>query len=346
VAQDGGVRGQRARIPFLNCVQKERGNGRPRVQLYRERTFALSQRGRRKHLLDRRDGALVMITAGGRSGARVVKRAAEEGRRRLRLAVIAEQDIEHLPVLVDRPIAGALLFALVAEQEDLVHPPARARPATVPAHVGRQERAEGLDPAQHGALGDVDPSLHQEDHRARGGARMAELPAHRREDNLPRPAIPGERRCGVLSAAAMAASTPLAVPPNSVSPVAFRGGLVARRTGWHEVRTLPATANVANSCTGPVTATMLNGWRRGRSTPGRSLAAGCGRGATTPSRQMARGAPGCRLPSARSAASRRHRCGQLGRGRSAPFSSRASRCPGHSSCLTWRTTVPPQHGCV
>jgi hypothetical protein len=87
--------------------------------------------------------------------------ATEEGLGGGEVTVLSQQNIHHLPVLVDRPIQVALLGA--TEEEYFVDPPAPAEAPTVPACLDGELRAEGLGPAE-----DRGPRRRR---RARRGAR-------------------------------------------------------------------------------------------------------------------------------------------------------------------------------
>ena len=107
-------------------------------------------------------GLVVVAHDGVRRDSTGRERAAEERLRRLGVAVVAvvaEQHVEDLAVLVDGSVQGALLRAPVPKEEALVHRPCPAGPSTVLADRRRAPRPEGLDPPQGGPLGDVDAPL-------------------------------------------------------------------------------------------------------------------------------------------------------------------------------------------
>ncbi len=76
-----------------------------------------------------------------------------------RVAVITEQHVHDHTVLVDRPIQVTLLT--LAEQKDFVDEPPPANP-TPAANLGGQQGPEHLDPAQDGAMRNVDAALGQQ----------------------------------------------------------------------------------------------------------------------------------------------------------------------------------------
>ena len=100
----------------------------------------------------------------------------------------------HLPLLVDGPTQVSLFLAAIPKEEHLVHKPCHAWPPAVLVHLRREQRAEGLDPAQHRAPRDVEPAPGEEHHHAGGGQRVRQGPPHRHQDHLRRPAVAREGR--------------------------------------------------------------------------------------------------------------------------------------------------------
>ena len=86
----------------------------------------------------------------------------EERPGRVRIPPFAKEDVDHLAVLIDRPVQVPFLLALPSEEEDLVHVPAPSdAPAVLPDRVG-QLWAEGLDPGEHRPGRHIHPSLREE----------------------------------------------------------------------------------------------------------------------------------------------------------------------------------------
>ena len=121
--------------------------------LDRRRRLAMSavqpradMRGLGQYLLDGLDGGLVMIgTHLRRLPAGTRQRLPEEGFGGLRIALLPEQDIHHLPVFVYRPLERVLVLA--PEEEPLVDVALGAQRRAVLAHRGGEQRPEGLHPA-------------------------------------------------------------------------------------------------------------------------------------------------------------------------------------------------------
>ena len=205
----------------------------------------------RETLTDGLHGGLVMVAHDGvRRDSTGRERAAEERLRHLGVAVVAvvaEQHVEDLAVLVDGPVQGAFLRAPVPNEEALVHLPCPAGPSTVLADRRRVPRPEGLDPPQDGPLGDVDAPLGEEHHHAGGGERVAQLPADRQQDHLRRPTVPREGRHRSRREGTVAGPTHETLAAGAVAAVALGGRTPARGTKKHTAWTVPATDDVADS---------------------------------------------------------------------------------------------------
>jgi hypothetical protein len=114
---------------------------------------------------------------------------------------LGQQDVDDLPVLVDRaikvrPPAGDLDVGLIHE------PPITG---SVPAGAGgvREQRCEPLHPPEHGHV--VDAALGQQFLDIAVGEAVAQVPADRQRDHLRRELEPGERRPTVAALRAVLA---------------------------------------------------------------------------------------------------------------------------------------------
>src|SRR5947209_10432970 len=144
--------------------------------------------------LDRLDVRLMVVRNDRtRYLARTAERLREEGLCRRSVTVLPQEHVHHLTALVDCAVQVPLVLA--AEEEYLVGVPVATERLTVLSRFGRQLRPERLDPTQHGAVGPIDATLSQQLHHARGGQRMAQVPAHGPQEHVGWPAVTREGRC-------------------------------------------------------------------------------------------------------------------------------------------------------
>ena len=178
--------------------------------------------------------------------ARSGQRPAEERLGGRGVPVVAEQDVEHLAVLVDGSVEVALLLA-----------PSRKKKTSSTYHRPGRRRCFRTSAASRGPKVCTQRStVRWETSIPRSARRTMTLVAdsgwpryHRTadQDDLRRPAVAGEggRRGGRERAAA--GSTDEALAAGAVTAVALGGGTLTRGTQWHEARTVPATDDVADS---------------------------------------------------------------------------------------------------
>ena len=152
---------------------------------------------------------------------------------RCRVAVLAQQHADHLPMLVDRAIQVPLVLA--AEEEHLVDVPTLPESSTVLASFGSQLRPEGLDPAQYGPVRHVDAALSEQFHDTRGRQWVAQVPAHRHQDDIGWPAIAREDR----------GRSNREVPPTASAGEALATMAVMAVTGGHVVLAVRARRHAA-----------------------------------------------------------------------------------------------------
>ncbi len=105
------------------------------------------------------------------------------------VATLAQQHVDDLTVLINRPVQVPLLA--LAKQEQLIGKPAPAN-LTMASNLGRQQWAEHLRPHQDGPVGDIDAAFGQQLPDLATGQRVREVPAHRRQDDVRWPAIAAE----------------------------------------------------------------------------------------------------------------------------------------------------------
>jgi hypothetical protein len=118
---------------------------------------------------------------GGRPGA------AEERLGGGQVPALAKQHVDHLAVLIDSAVEVALGGAM--EEEDLVDVPASAKPTTMPPGRCRELGTEGLGPGEHGPGRDINATLTEELGDLPGGERVAQIPAHRGDDDVGWPTV-------------------------------------------------------------------------------------------------------------------------------------------------------------
>ncbi len=107
------------------------------------------------------------------------------------IAVLAQQHVDDLAVLVDGAVQVPLVVA--AKEEHLVDVPVATERPTVFASFSRQLRPKCLNPAQHGPVGHVDASLGEQLHDARSGEWVAQIPAYGHQDHVCWPAVARKR---------------------------------------------------------------------------------------------------------------------------------------------------------
>lgn len=77
-----------------------------------------------------------------------------------RVTALPHEDIHHHAIFVDHSIQVERMP--LADQEDLIHEPLLADRRSLATHRVRQLWPEGLDPVEHGAMGDIDATFGQQ----------------------------------------------------------------------------------------------------------------------------------------------------------------------------------------
>jgi len=126
------------------------------------------------------------------------------------------------------------------KEEDLVDVPASAKPTTMPPGGGRELGTEGLSPGEHGPCRDIDATLGEELGDLPGGERVAQIPAHRGDDDVGWPTVAGGGAARGVGEVPVAGTAGEALAAAAVETIARGGGLVAGRAGGHRP-TLPPT---------------------------------------------------------------------------------------------------------
>jgi len=103
----------------------------------------------------------------------------------------------------------------------------------MPPGCRRKLWTKGLGPSEHGAGRDIDTTLPKELCDLPGGERVAQIPTHRRDDDLRRPTIAREGAAGSVGEVPMTGMASEALTTAAVETIARGGGLVAARTGGH-----------------------------------------------------------------------------------------------------------------
>src|SRR6266851_1802192 len=146
----------------------------------------------RPGLLERLDVRLVVVTddfLGQASGA--LLSLAEERFRGGGVAVLTQEYVHYMASLVDQEIE--VLLEPADAHEHLIHKPTLPERVTPTPDRLPQQQTKGLCPPQDGATRNVQPALREQLHHLLRRERIAEVPAQRRQDHLPRDTIAAER---------------------------------------------------------------------------------------------------------------------------------------------------------
>src|SRR3954466_14256583 len=125
------------------------------------------------------------------AGVLATKRLAEETFGGLLVALGAEPEVDGLPGAVDGAVEVAPLP--VHSHVRLIDVPRPAARSQVPPHPLLEFGREALDPAIHGRVIDLDPTIGQHQLEVAVADRELQVPAHRPEDDLGRKAEAAER---------------------------------------------------------------------------------------------------------------------------------------------------------
>src|SRR3954466_5100284 len=125
------------------------------------------------------------------AGVLATKRLAEETFGGLLVALGAEPEVDGLPGAVDGAVEVAPLP--VHSHVRLIDVPRPAARSQVPPHPLLELGREALDPAVHGRVIDLDPTIGQHQLEVAVADRELQVPAHRPEDDLGREAEAAEQ---------------------------------------------------------------------------------------------------------------------------------------------------------
>ncbi len=97
----------------------------------------------------------------------------------------------------------------------------------------RELGTEGLSPGEHGPGRDIDATLGKELGDLPGGERVAQIPAHRGDDDVGWPTVAGEGATRGVGEVPMAGTAGEALTATAVESIARSGGSAAGRAGGH-----------------------------------------------------------------------------------------------------------------
>src|SRR5262249_1235877 len=158
-------------------------------------------------------------------------RLGEAGSRAVQVAVLAQQHVHDLPVLIDGPIQ--IRPPATPPDVRLIAPPAAAElTGPMPAGLG-EEWAEGVDPGQDRAGRHVDAALGEQLDHIGSGQPEAAVPVDGADDDLARPTIAGERSARPRSESPPAATAAISLDGRRGTAVLDDGRAVAAGAGRH-----------------------------------------------------------------------------------------------------------------
>jgi hypothetical protein len=158
---------------------------------------------------------------------------------------VAQQHIDHLPVLIHRAIE--VEFLLAAKAEHFIHRPFAPHPPSMHTERGGQLGTKRLHPVQHCAGGDINIPLGEQPYHLSSREWQAAIPPHRHEDHVRGPTVPRKGGAGVGGEISVTGAAVVALSTTAVVSIAFRSVLLAGWARAHRYRMYPAPNNFSNS---------------------------------------------------------------------------------------------------